>query len=252
MKQLYVRGAQAAAAPLRATGVLDRLEQRAPRSRTAAWAASLVGIHDLDALVRLDLPWWTFDAAERVEAWLCARPGARVLEWGSGASTLWLAARAGEVHSVEHHAGWAQALAPRLPASVDLRVVEPVASPDPAVGSAKPGHAGLDFSAYVDAIDDVPGELDLVVIDGRAREACLPRALARLAPDGLVVFDNVDRRRYVDAIDAALTVDRVARSTAAPLRTTMTCGLTPALPYPTRTALLSRAPVPAGRGAGAA
>ena len=61
------------------------------------------------------------------------------------------------------------------------------------MGSRKPGFAGLDFAAYVDRIDDVAGDLDLVVIDGRAREACLDRALPRLAPGGLVVLDNVER-----------------------------------------------------------
>lgn len=228
MKRLYVRGARAAATPLRASGVLGRLERRAPRSRAATWAASLFAIHDVEGLGRLDVPWWTFDSADRVGAWLGDRPGARVFEWGSGASTLWLAARAGEVHSVEHHAGWAEVLEPRLPANVVLRVVEPVASATPAVPSAKSGHAGLDFSAYVAAIDDVPGDFDLVVIDGRAREACLARAVERLAPGGIIVFDNVDRRRYVDAI--ATVQDRFAM--------TMTRGLTPALPYPTRTALL--------------
>lgn len=233
MKQLYIRGVRAAGTPLRAAGVLGRLEGRAPRSRAATWAASLFAIHDVDGLGRLDVPWWTFDAADRVAARLRGHPGARVFEWGSGASTLWLAARAGEVHSVEHHAGWAEVLTPRLPAHVELRVVAPVATPTPAVPSAKPGHADLDFSAYVATIDDVPGDFDVVVIDGRAREACLARAVDRLAPGGVIVFDNVDRRRYVDAID------RTLQATGDRLSLTMTRGLTPALPYPTRTALLA-------------
>jgi hypothetical protein len=234
VKSLYIHVLRALAIPLRATGILAMLESRAPRSRTATWLASLVAIHDVDGLSRLDVPWWTFDSADHVAAWLRERPGARVFEWGSGASTLWLAARAGSVHSVEHHAGWAGVLAPRLPAHVDLRVVEAVRSTSPVVGSAKPGHADLDFAAYVAAIDDVPGDFDIIVIDGRAREACLARAVGRLAPGGLIVFDNVDRRRYVDAIETV--GDR--------LTLTMTRGLTPALPYPTRTALL-RAALPA-------
>lgn len=240
MKSLYVRLVRLVAAPLRALGVLGWLERRAPRSRTATWLLSLFAIHDVDGLRRLDVPWWTFDSADQAEDWLRTNPGARVFEWGSGASTMWLASRAGSVHSVEHHAGWAAMIAPRLPANVDLRVVEPVASDVPVVGSAKPGHGGLDFADYVDAIDDVPGDFDLVVIDGRAREACLAKALDRLAPGGVIVFDNVDRRRYVDAIDAALATrpDQLAM--------TMTRGLTPALPYPTRTALL-RSLVPASR-----
>ncbi|GAA1922742.1 class I SAM-dependent methyltransferase [Nocardioides hwasunensis] len=236
MKALYVRLVRALEAPLRVLGVLSLLQRRAPRSRTATWLVSLLAIHDVDGLGRLDVPWWTFDSADRVETWLREHPGARVFEWGSGASTLWLAARSGSVHSVEHHAGWAQVLAPRLPAHVDLRIVEPVTTDAPLVASAKPGHDRMDFADYVAAIDDVPGEFDLVVIDGRAREACLARAVERVAPGGVIVFDNVDRRRYVDAIDTALATagDR--------LTMTMTRGLTPALPYPTRTALLHSSP----------
>ncbi|HXH77522.1 MAG TPA: class I SAM-dependent methyltransferase [Nocardioides sp.] len=209
-------------------GVLGALEQRAPRSRTATWLVSLFAIHDVDGLARLDIPWWTFDSADQVAAHLHAHPGARVFEWGSGASTLWLAARAGSVHSVEHHAGWADELTSRLPANVTLQVVEPRVAATPRVPSAKPGHDGLDFADYVAAIDGVGGTFDVVVIDGRAREACLARAVERLSPDGLIVFDNVDRRRYLEAIDTL----------GHRLVMTMTRGLTPALPYPTRTALL--------------
>lgn len=228
MKTLYIRIVRAVGAVLRALGILASIERRAPRSRTATWLVSLFAIHDVDGLGALDLPWWTFDSADQVSAYLAEHAGARVFEWGSGASTLWLAARAGSVHSVEHHAGWAAQLSPRLPANVTLQVVEPVSSTTPSVPSAKHGHGGLDFADYVDAIDDVDGFFDVIVIDGRAREACLARAVERLSAEGIIVFDNVDRRRYVDAIDTI--GDRLV--------VTMTRGLTPALPYPTRTALL--------------
>lgn len=236
MKNLYIRIVRAIGAVLRALGILSALERRAPRSRTATWLVSLFAIHDVDGLGALDLPWWTFDSADQVEDYLHAHPEARVFEWGSGASTLWLAARAGSVHSVEHHAGWAAQLSPRLPDNVTLQVVEPVETATPVVPSAKRGHAGLDFADYVSAIADVIGTFDVIVIDGRAREACLTAAIERLSPDGIIVFDNVDRRRYVDAIDTLGS--RVA--------VTMTRGLTPALPYPTRTALLRPAGSPAG------
>jgi hypothetical protein len=228
VKSLYIRTVRAIGGLLRAVGLLAALERRSPRSRLATWLVSLFAIHDVDGLGRLDLPWWTFDSADQVAAHLREHPEARVFEWGSGASTLWLAARAGSVHSVEHHAGWAAQLSARLPENVTLRVVEPEVSATPSVPSAKTGHAGLDFAAYVAAIDDLAGTFDVVVIDGRAREACLARAVERLAPEGVIVFDNVDRRRYVEAIDTVS--DRLVM--------TMTRGLTPALPYPTRTALL--------------
>lgn len=228
MKSLYIRVVRLLGAPLRISGLLGALEGRTPRSRLTTWVVSLFAIHDVDGLGRLDVPWWTFDSADQVAAHLRGRPGATVFEWGSGASTLWLAARAGSVHSVEHHPGWAAHLSPRLPENVTLRVVEPVETSTPDVPSAKPGHAGLDFADYVAAIDEVTGTFDVVVIDGRAREACLARAVERLSPEGIIVFDNADRRRYGEAIGTV----------GERLTVTMTRGLTPALPYPTRTALL--------------
>jgi hypothetical protein len=192
---------------------------------------SWFAVHDLHDLLPLDTPWWTFEAADRVEAFLRTRPGARVFEWGSGASTVWLAARAGHVTSVEHDGAWAREVRSVLPANAELLLAEPTPSGRPATGSRKPGFAGLDFTAYVDRIDVVDGDLDLVVVDGRAREACLAKALPRLAPGGLLVLDNVERARYRDALAAHPDV-----------QVQWTSGRTPSLPYPTRTALVGVRP----------
>jgi len=231
MKSRYVALVRALRAVLRVLGVVRLLDALATRSRTALWLRSLLSIYDLQELLAYDVPWWTFAASDEVARFLDTRPGARAFEWGSGASTLWLARRSGEVVSVEHDAAWAESLRPILPGNVELRVVVPEQKAGTSgIGSSKAGFTDLDFTAYVEAIDGVQGDFDLVVIDGRAREACLPRALERLAPGGVIVFDNVDRQRYVDAISAA--GDRIATRT--------TRGLTPTLPYPTRTALITR------------
>jgi precorrin-6B methylase 2 len=237
VKRVYVALLRAVRSLLGATGLLGLLDRAAARSRPALWVRSWLSIYDFDDMLRLDVPWWTFAAADEVTAFLRERPGARVLEWGSGASTVWLAQRAGSVVSIEHDPHWAartaRALAARDADNVELRVVEPTRLVPPGgIPSAKPGFAGLDFEAYADAVDGVPGELDLVVIDGRAREACLVRVLDRLADDGLIVFDNVDRARYRDAVEA------LGARLGARLSVDWTRGITPALPYPTRTALI--------------
>lgn len=230
MKSGYVHAVRALRAVLRAVGILGVLDAWASRSRLGAWVRSLLSIYDVEELVALDAPWWTMRSAALVEAHLAARPGARVFEWGSGASTAWLARRAGTVVAVEHDPAWAEIVRPLVGDGARVRVVVPESAP-PGGGtrSARPGHEGLDFTAYVRSIRDEPGEFDLVVIDGRAREACLREALPRLAEDGLVVFDNVDRARY-----------RAAIAEHPGLEVLTTRGLTPALPYPTRTALLRR------------
>lgn len=230
MKRAYVWVVRAVARLLRSTGVMGLLDRWAAGSRTGLWVRSWFAIYDLEQMVRLGVPWWTFEAVDEVEAHLAERPGARVFEWGSGVSTCWLAQRSREVHAVEHDPEWAAAMAEHLRGHVQLHLVPPVPSEHPRVPSAKAGHSGLDFAAYVAAIDDVAGDFDLVVVDGRAREACVARAVDRLAPDGLLLLDNVDRQRYRDAL--SVLGDGVD--------VRWTRGRTPSLPYPTRTALVRR------------
>jgi hypothetical protein len=228
-KAAYAAAARGAGRALTRLGALPATApDRSHRLRH--WTVSLTRAHDSLGLAELDVPWWTYGAVDAVEAWLAARwRPVRVFEYGSGASTLWLARRVDQVHSVEHDAAFAAVLVPALAPfpAVALRVVPPVASTTPAVPSAKEGQQGLDFAAYVAAIDDVPGEFDLVVIDGRARAACLRRAVPRLAPGGVIVFDNSRRRRYRPAIDSCGLVETRYR------------GLTPTLPYPEETSVLT-------------
>jgi hypothetical protein len=202
-----------------------------PRSRRVRhWAYSLTRVHDSLALAALDVPWWTYRAIEVVDDWLAHRPHPiRIFEYGSGASTLWLAGRADEVHSVEHHREFGESIAAAIAqhANIDLRIVEAVRSSAPVVPSAKEGHAGLDFAEYAAAIDLVGGVFDLIVIDGRARAACLRQATPRLATGGMIVFDNSRRRRYRPAIRTSGLREHRFR------------GLTPTLPYPDQTSLLT-------------
>ena len=229
----YLKLARGYGSVSRATGLAPWLDARRGRSRLAHWLRSLSAIHDLDELVRLDVPWWTYGAIEKVEAFLAERPGARVFEFGSGASTVWLAKRAGSVRSVEHHAGWFERVEGFLAetnglAPVELMLVEPDAAnaDDPIYVSQKRGEAGHVFRSYASSIERTRELYDLIVVDGRARAACLRHALDRLAPGGLVVFDNTGRRRYRDAIAAsAVEAERIR-------------GLAPALPYPDETTLL--------------
>ena len=217
-------------AGLKPLGIGDR--PACPREhRYRHWLQSLLAIHDIDALIQLDVPWWTYGAIGEVEDFLRSHSDARVFEWGSGASTVWLAKRAGEVISVDHDAEWIDFSRPRLAAlgnaTVELVPPDPATDPDPHYLSAKPGYVGRTFRAYVDAIDRWPGRFDLIVVDGRARSACLAKAGGRLAPGGMIVFDNSHRPRYRAAIRACGLEERALR------------GLVPSLPHPDQTTLLT-------------
>jgi Methyltransferase domain len=199
--------------------------------RLAHWAYSLTRIHDSAGLVALDVPWWTYRAIDVVDVWLSVRAKpVRIFEYGSGASTVWLARRADEVHTVEHHAEFAAQFKPMLDEydNIEFSLVEPITSSNPIAPSEKEGYDGVDFSAYVWRIDHVGGLFDLIVIDGRARVACLAAALPHLKADGLIVFDNTNRVRYRDGIAASPVRERRLR------------GLAPTLPYPDSTSLLTK------------
>lgn len=229
-KSAYAATARTAGKALVAVHVLPKTPP--PREqRVRHWLTSLTKVHDSLAIAELDVPWWTYRAIEVVEAWLSARPRPiRIFEYGSGASTFWLSHRADEIYSVEHHGGFAALMRPELAklGNVTFLQVDAPVSDAPRIPSGKPGSEKLDFYDYVHAIDGVDGDFDLVVVDGRAREACMRIAIDRLAPGGLIVFDNTHRRRYKDAIAASGLHERSFG------------GLTPTLPYPDRTSILTK------------
>lgn len=198
--------------------------------RIKHWLTSLTRVHDSLAIAELDVPWWTYKAIDVVEAWLAARPHPiRVFEYGSGASTFWVSKRSDEVFSVEHHEGFAGMMRPELAKLGNVTFLETPAprSDAPRVGSRKTGSENLDFYDYVHAIDGIEGQFDLVIVDGRAREECMRVASQRLADGGILVFDNSHRQRYRDAIAASGLQEKAFG------------GLTPTLPYPDRTSVLS-------------
>jgi hypothetical protein len=225
----YVALWRVARVPAQRTGLLDALARSSARS--GQHLRSLFAIHDVTDMARLDLAWWTYAAMDAVDRHLDELAGAaRVFEFGAGASTLWLGRRAGEVHSVEHDPAFHAFLAPLvepLP-HVHVRLVEASVGQAPRTPSRRRGHEHLDFTDYVGAIDDVPGQFDLVVVDGRARVACARRALPRLAPDGVLLLDNANRDEYAPIVAHPGLEVRVLR------------GATPCLPYPTATALVRR------------
>ena len=178
------------------TGLQRWLESSPTKGGLRDWFASLLVIYDIDGLIRLDVPWWTYQAIAEVDAFLASAPR-RVFEYGSGASTVWLARRAAAVTSVEHDAEWYQLVQSRVSSlpglcPVDLRHI--AATPDPdgrgEYRSDKAVAQSLDFADYAKSIESAAPPFDLIVIDGRVRAACLRHAVSCLAPDGMIVFDN--------------------------------------------------------------
>jgi hypothetical protein len=147
----------------------------------------------LSAMV-LRTPWWPYDAV----TWVAGNlpPYARVFEYGGGGSTLWLQDRGATVTVAEHSAAWHQRLseASLSGTKVILRATEPTGR---IVSAVEPGC----FDGYVAAIDQEPADsLDLVIVDGRARVACVRRAMPKVKRGGLLLLDDTHRARYEPAI----------------------------------------------------
>lgn len=235
MRTCYVKAARVARDASVKIGLLGRLDHSyhaRPRGPLAHWR-TLYAIHDVDDLVNLDIPWWTYGAIDAVQKNLESLGGrARVFEFGSGASTVWLGRRSAEVHSVEHDASFAGIMR-RVLVNADVmdtvKLIEarPTTTAHPQVRSGRRGEDNLDFAGYVDALAKVGGEFDVICVDGRARVACALASVEHLAPGGILVWDDSQRPRYSDGIRrTGLKVNRFR-------------GFAPSLPYPRETALLT-------------
>ncbi|MPZ81356.1 MAG: class I SAM-dependent methyltransferase [Actinophytocola sp.] len=226
----YVMGVRTVRKAADKAGLLAKLENsESPRMRHLR---TLFSIFDAGDLARMDLAWWSYPAMRRVEAFLAERPGARVFEFGAGASTAWLARRAGQVDSVEHDTRWVEYVRELLADTPGVKLHAVPATPATAetvIRSGRVGHTDLDFGDYVATIDQVGGPFDVIVVDGRARNDAFRRSLDHLADGGVVVYDNIRRKRYWDVVSALPG-----------LRIELLKGATPTLPYPTTTGLIWR------------
>lgn len=180
---------------------LQILSTPGQRRHLGTWTASLV-----QGQPNYGLPWMTFDAIqflrERVPS------SARVLEYGSGASTIFWMKRGAHCISIEHDVAFHRTLSRRLGASatVDYRL----RPPEPAVGdnaqdpseplhyrSAAPEYHHCTFRAYASEADRFPDDtFDVVVVDGRARPSCILHGAPKVKAGGLLVLDNADRPYY--------------------------------------------------------
>ena len=211
---LYVVGVRFLKSVLTIIGIIWVLE-RYLNFRWILYIRSLFSIFDAADLVKLDLPWWSFGAIDHLDDHLNDLSGeAVVLEWGSGASTAWLAKRSKKVYSLEHDVEWAEITKQLISDYKNVKLI--TIPPDTKIDmfesqyiSNKPGHRGLNFKSYVNAINKIDEKFDLIAIDGRCRSACLKLTLSKLKPNGIVLFDDSKRDRYQKAfLESGLMIKR--------------------------------------------
>ena len=120
-------------------------------------------------------PWLGYRAVRRLAGLI--QPDWRILEFGSGLSTVWLAERAALVVAIDENPEWheivVKGLARRRITNVDYRLAE-----DPETYVAVPGYPDRTF--------------DLAIVDGRWRASSAEKALRAVRPGGWIFFDNSD------------------------------------------------------------
>lgn len=58
--------------------------------------------------------------------------------------------------------------------------------------------SGLSYKNYVETIDQFePEYFDIVVVDGRARNSCIKRAIPHIKRGGYLIVDNSERKYYL-------------------------------------------------------
>lgn len=117
------------------------------------------------------VPWYTYPATEYLAHFDWSESA--IFEYGAGASSLFWAARARRVSSVDRDADWVRRLEPL--ASSNLRLL------------LRTGRR-----EYVGAIQEGGDTFDLVIIDGNWRHDCVQASIDRLNPRGIVLLDNSD------------------------------------------------------------
>jgi hypothetical protein len=126
------------------------------------------------------IPWITFPSLAFLNDRV--KEDMQVFEYGSGNSTLWFSQRVGKVISVEHDGEWYATMK-------DL-----VAS-----------HSNVDYllrgranDLYAETIKEVGDLFDIIVLDGRDRVKCCLNSVKYLKSDGIIIWDNSDRIKYLD------------------------------------------------------
>lgn len=126
------------------------------------------------------IPWFTYPAVDFLHGRL--KNNLRVLEFGSGNSTLFLASQVKQVISMEHNKEWYQKLKPKIAKNTELIFT----SCETAVDYLKP------FSGL--------GNFDIIVVDGLFRNQCIIESVNHLSQDGVIILDDSERNGYNQGI----------------------------------------------------
>jgi hypothetical protein len=126
------------------------------------------------------IPWFTYSAID----FLIERmnENLRILEFGSGNSTLFFAERTKMVFSIEHDESWYQKILLKKPQNVKMYKT-----------------SSLSINDYILPLGEKT-EFDLIIVDGLFRNQCINNSLNFLSESGVIVLDDSERTDYTEGI----------------------------------------------------
>lgn len=123
--------------------------------------------------------------------------GTRILEWGSGGSTLWFADRlppGATLVSIDHDPAWHEQVKARIGKRDNVRLLLfPAIKPLGKNATIEEENADS-VRDYIHAMDNET--FDVIIIDGVARNACLRQAWQILSAEGVAFLHDAQRSWY--------------------------------------------------------
>jgi hypothetical protein len=117
------------------------------------------------------IPWYTYPAIEYLDN--IDFSDKIVFEYGSGDSSAYWARKAKLVRSAEHNKEWYEKINNEIAENQIIELCE-------------------NEKDYLDAINKIPGKIDIIIIDGVYREKCARLVQGHLSDGGIVILDNAD------------------------------------------------------------
>lgn len=124
---------------------------------------------------RPKVPWISYRAISEIEKLM--RPDWKVVEFGSGSSTAWLAKRCGFLYSIENNEGWYRMISQELAKGKISNVRYELRSDS-------------DYSDLSN-VDDY--SLDFALVDGWNRADCMRQVIKKIKKGGVIYLDNSDK-----------------------------------------------------------
>jgi hypothetical protein len=165
---------------LKIIGLFDIFKLKMHAIKDYGWENSAQKWESVDA-AGLPIPWITYSMIDLLSKRV--NKNMRIFEYGCGNSTLWWAANAHSVMSVEHNTDWYKKIKALVPDNVQMQLTS------------------LHYDGDYCRTSTHGDPYDIIVIDGRDRVNCIKHSIKNLSDIGVIILDNSDREAYREGVE---------------------------------------------------